>query len=528
METIEKVKKEEEHSFETWFNIPKSLQTLDQILIHNGYINEEKYHVEKFYYLIHKLNQAQIEDKSLKNDDFVQLHSDILESLFGKKYYRNILDTLKTLEIIEENESYQPGAKSKGYKLTDSYRNQPSEFEKRTGGTGSFIEKLLMFYKNKMNKFLYKKEYKAAYLNLTSVRLHEEKTIKALKEKCKELGISEEIIPATLCTSTLTDIKNEILIKKAEVPGAVKIAYWLMSIIMIIEKRWIFSIDEKGFRVHTNITNMPKELRSCLIMDDTNDLVELDIPASQLLFLAVKLKNLRGKTEYKIYKDLVKFLIRTVNEDIYTLIGTDLKLIREDMTLEEKKEVRSAVKGKVFQEILFGKTYSNQMSDYFKKNYPSVYNYILKLKNPSYRSCSVVLQKEESSYVYGIVIKELVMLKPDIYILTVHDSIIVKRSDLNMVYEAMTRLFFKKYGENIKPKSTYYMKEFEPVDSKEPEMNSTEETILMLQRKKKEIAAQKRKDAEELNDLYEGFMEICYIDKNSTWSKKNLEELQNL
>ncbi|HWZ23219.1 MAG TPA: hypothetical protein VNW06_11230, partial [Cytophagaceae bacterium] len=481
-------KEKEEIIFKTNFNIPISLQEFDQLLIHNGYINEARYHIDKFYYLIHKLNQAHQEDKSLKEDAFVQLHSEILEILFGKDYYKNILTVLKHLGIIEEEPSYQVGVKCKGYRLTEQYKDQPSSYVEKTGTEGSFIKKLLEFYKNKTKKFFYKQEYKAAYLNLTSVAFDEQKVLQVLKEKCKELCIDGGILPATLCSLTLEQAKNDLLTRKKELPGAVKLAYWMSSVIRVLRKEWQFSVDEKGFRVHTNITNMPKELRECILLNDTNDLVEIDIPASQLLFLAVKLKNMLG-IEHKVHRDLVKFLIKTVKEDIYTSIGEELHLFPEEVTQEERKKIRDEVKQDVFQSILFGKTYKNEYSLYFQKKYPTIYNYIKKLKQNDYRHSSIVLQKEESSFIFGTVIKNLIKYNPDLYFLTVHDSIIIKRVDLALVYDTMTRLFFKKYGENIKPKITYYIKENEPAHFQEPELDSMEETLLLLRRKhrKKEI-----------------------------------------
>ena len=201
-----------------------------------------KKHKDKFKYLIHLLyvtpltnrryyKQLTATVKSVSKRIHIPLSGKKLSQLFGERYYKKILDCSKELKYLESTNHWIIGEKSIGYRLTKQLRSQ---IYKR-----DFIE----------NPILIKKILKSK----SSDSLDD--IGKKLYEKLKELDFdfdsAQKYLDECLKRGEYNPTDNKYLSRRLMIDS------WKYHGIRA-------KIDEKGFRLHTNLTNLPKELRQFL------------------------------------------------------------------------------------------------------------------------------------------------------------------------------------------------------------------------------------------------------------------------
>ena len=89
--------------------------SLDHILCYN------KRWEEKYIYFIHTIVFRSLRDKR-SYEGFVNLPQVLIQLFLGSRYSRHILRQLKNSGIIEIDNTFTPGIKSKSYRLTEKYR----------------------------------------------------------------------------------------------------------------------------------------------------------------------------------------------------------------------------------------------------------------------------------------------------------------------------------------------------------------------------------------------------------------------
>jgi hypothetical protein len=455
--------------------IPVSLQqNLYNILVSVGEEQYAKKHLSKFYYLIHKLREEVIINKSIEKDSYINLHSNILDDLLGSRYTPDILRILiKETNIIETDNHYIVGDKAKGYRLNRKYIDEPFVWYK---DDSKFTQKLIQYKRNKIMKYMNKREYHSIFLNLTSLTFNynklknylikflnnlslpnlsffsffllctdifqEEHIIKELIDLQKELQSilyanteEEPVLPNTICT----------YIFDSEEYTLTKLIHDLVCIIKIIKKDWFFVVDNKGNRLHNNITNLNKNLRECLVLDGCEDNVNIDISCSQPSLLAFQCMEYLGERgiDYRKQKDLVKYIIYCIRKDKENDIYMYLK----------KKIGFTGSRGEfkeVFFQILYGKLYETEFTKLFKQEFPTVWSIACEIKKKDYRQLSIQLMKLESNVMFFGVIKRLLEINPDICILTIHDSIFTKKENLELVKQVMSEVFYERFKERVR------------------------------------------------------------------------------
>lgn len=173
-------------------------------------------------------------------------------------------------------------------------------------------------------------------------------------------------------------------------------------------------------RLDTNITSMCSEFMQ--VIKEDNDLVELDMSNSQFAILSHILPDL-DTVDYRLFKAL------SFSGELYGYIKTKLNLD----TLKEAKNI-------TFQ-VLFGK--ENQRTQGikdFSELFPSVLKWINNYKSENgYKDFSVMLQKEEAKMFVDEIYREIKREK--LFCLTKHDSLIIRREDLEEVQEFVDEYF---------------------------------------------------------------------------------------
>lgn len=355
--------------------------------------------VLKSAYLAHIINEL-LTKYTLTGEISFTIWSIILQEMYGKHYARYI-EYLVDNDIIILTQNKQVGKTSRRYKINLKFIQD---------------EKIRRyeFY----DKFLYKKiqrrKIDVSFTSLTSSPINELVRMKIIED------LSYVNVDCDKAMNYLNNIKNDITLDsylKNEI-----------SITNISNNDIYYKFDGYG-RFHTNFTTLKKYIRNNYLKINNEDIFEIDIKNSQPFFLAI------------LMKDYYKF--KTIPEGIKTYIDLAYNgLFYEDF--EEKCSVdiptRELAKKYVYK-VFFGKNVKNKINLLFKKYYPEVYEFILNYKNEyrDYKALSHKLQKLESDFIFNHVVYDIMILNPEINLITIHDSIIVSYRYKKIVEEIFDR-----------------------------------------------------------------------------------------
>ncbi len=241
----------------------------------------------------------------------------------------------------------------------------------------------------------------------------------------------------------------------------------------INESRYRMSIDDFGKRLHTNLTNLPKELRKCLRYDG-NILVEVDIKNSQFYFVIKFVLDYVKSNNPKLYNDLIsldndidklKILKQSVeykDAALYIKDATSLEFyenIGRNFYLKFGFELtRDSIKDYMFESIFSKSKSKSRIKTIFKEMYPLVYEILDdKKKNNSlekdkHKALSKSLQRLESSLVLRTICKNPLLI--DIPIFTIHDAILTTNENVPLVKEIIETTLYNSihFKPNVKVK----------------------------------------------------------------------------
>ena len=203
----------------------------------------------------------------------------------------------------------------------------------------------------------------------------------------------------------------------------------------------IFKQDKVGNRLHTNITNMSSELRPFISHETGEQLVNLDIRNSQpLLFATLIQDHYKGQDlpeDAKLYIELTSAGL--FYEHIMRLCGVP-------QIPGERKLFKKQFFGRVFFcENLHMDSYAD--AQVFKEHFPNVYELIRFYKRKDYKQLAIEMQKRESKIIIDTVCSNLFKeYGPDFFCLTIHDSIVVLKSQQELVKQCICNAFATLYG----------------------------------------------------------------------------------
>lgn len=210
-----------------------------------------------------------------------------------------------------------------------------------------------------------------------------------------------------------------------------KYNYYKLSIEMFKDK--YFTVDKSGFRFHSNLTNLPCDLRPFLGGFKAS-LAQIDIKSSQPTFLGLKLK-FRG---FEYTEELDRYLAVCQSGLFYEFFAE-----RCGQVLDLKdKEIRKGFKIRLFSELFFN-TNRSQLTCFesvFQAEFPNIFNFIRQVKVEGNDKLATMLQNEESRFIFELV------SRLDFEVYTIHDSIISDRVNVLTVKQEMEKLFEEFYN----------------------------------------------------------------------------------
>jgi hypothetical protein len=175
--------------------------------------------------------------------------------------------------------------------------------------------------------------------------------------------------------------------------------------------------DEFGFRFHSNLTNSPRGVKDYLRIGGQS-IMEIDLANSHPLWDAFQItkRKIGGCEEYVRLCSAGQFY------DHFVQYGW----------------TREEVKDEFLQSILFKKNgYNSRIKKRFKQDFPNVAAHWEKCKAKDPANFARLLQRAEAGFMIYTVVDTLRRLNPDMFVATIHDSILTLPEHAGLVKQVI-------------------------------------------------------------------------------------------
>ena len=371
-----------------------TLQFLPECLYHIENIKTINYKETKLKtdYLIDIIHSLVLKYYFKKENRFA-INATVLKDKYGYlyNYYINYLVDNNIISLMTQ---YQTGVTSRIYSLDDNIFNCK-----------------IKRYKN-YDKVLLRK-YKSKFVEMVGSSINEKESLidEDVKEKLVAdlFSVNIEFERAIFFLDSLKYQDYDIYNRN------------IYSVECINNKHIFYHFDAYG-RMHTNYTILKSFIRKNCLMIDGEETCEIDIQNSQPLFLSKLIKESNSKwvkeDEFELFREL-------------TTNGYYYQYVMEKTGEEDKKKVKEMT-----YKVLFGRNMANSKADkFFKTLFPTIHNFIklYKKEHGDYKILAYDLQKAESNLIFNKMIKNIMILHPEIKIITIHDSIVVQKKYRDIV-----------------------------------------------------------------------------------------------
>lgn len=433
-----------------------------------------------------------------KREGFVPLHSKVLE---GKvPAYRRHLDWLLSAGIIESDEDYTPGVVSTGYRFTTPYAGvKYKRVEVRDFVLCRKIKADKIFSNRNAGTRLH--PYLWRWFLSGKLQINRSAAFKWLEEQ-------EEREVEALIRKRLPRVR--FAAEKAAIVE--KCANQRHLIDRIVEHKYFYTVDDTGNRLHTNLTNLPKEIRD-FISYDGRQLVSIDIKNSQP-YMSMALFDKRFwqsniKIDFPTLKRMNKGLYERMRKGdshyLYSIMFVHSSETPVPIDFRKELFFRKVIQGEIYeylQEVfedaghylgstpaekrikvknivltcLFDddwKIYNRKPDSFvqvFRNHFPSIARVFGYIKGYGYRNLSILLQRIESFLLLDKICHRISQERPDIPLFTIHDNVVttlgneeyvksVMRGELERIMGAAPQLsveYWKRPVPVIELSSCYY------------------------------------------------------------------------
>ena len=192
---------------------------------------------------------------------------------------------------------------------------------------------------------------------------------------------------------------------------------YIGSIQAIIDGYLDFTVDDFAGRVHTNFSRLKRELKRHLRIEGQRP-VEIDIKNSQPTFLAIVAWQ------------------NAVDEPAYHTLCEQGRLY--DWLAEKGGWTRAYVKEELMAKAFFSKNrYTNAVKRLFNAEFPGIAALIEKIKAKDHTKLAQVLQRAEAQYMIHGVCETIRKVRPNVPVVTIHDSILTAPDCVEYVLQTM-------------------------------------------------------------------------------------------
>jgi hypothetical protein len=475
--------------------LPKNLD-LDEIL------KKKKTEIKNFkkdnlVYILGLVVKIRSCNKEYLYEEYIPLKAAYIQSII--RNYKEYIEYAKDNGILECDDIYIEGEKCYGYKFSTLYD------EVDLKGVNLTDLKVINSIK-KNNPLSRPKKYQPLYKWYEGIEIDYEGALNCIIELKDKISKEAKTIEKT---SYVKGFDGKITPKTVSTKLNVDCFYRaaLGNINYIKDKEFNLSVDKRCGRLHSNITNMKKELRDFLTYKGV-ELVAVDLKNCQpFLSTALfkpefyeknkKLRKYKGvhykdystvSNMYKqgtmlsnrikvdpIYLTLVKNSGTSVIADIstyfdYVLNGTFYEEFAKMIKDETGKIVsdRAELKKVMFQVFFTSNSYKGkrlgaEYKNIFNKHFPNVYKLfevIKKGKDKDDKSCkpllAVLLQNIESRLILDKCCGRITKERPDLFIITIHDSIVTTKGNEEYIKKVIEEEALNYIGNKPKVEFEYW------------------------------------------------------------------------
>lgn len=410
-----------------------------------------KYHKDHFVYILHLITSlhSKKRDNIDDYDGFTPINGQVLQRRNHeyKKYLKYLLDR----NIIICDWFYIPKKKSYGYKISDRYQSE--------------IRVVKITKKTLIKSIINNRDY------------NREKTEELLfLKKWFNSSLKIDIVSAKKYLKTEYIKDKKIKSQKTKSTPEIKYNARLLPILNTHTQNHNFHVDNKGYRLHTNLTQTKTELRK-FISYEGKKLCAVDIKNSQP-FLSIALldknifinNNIQDKiinpnlinnnsimlvdliNEIEKKPDVIEFKKMVGSGEFYEQFG-EILIDERIVEVDDNCNIRAMAKDITFSTFFSPNTsitYNNAMK-VFKAKFPNVYRVfkLIKTGREKHNSLAIALQRLEAELVLDRACKIINRLKPNIPLYTLHDSIITTEENVDFIELIMSKVLKKQIG--IKP-----------------------------------------------------------------------------
>ncbi|WP_412476973.1 hypothetical protein [Flavobacterium sp. TBRC 19031] len=429
--------------------VPENIN-IDRLLDENP--PDFKYKRDCFVYILHLITSIPAGKRDIidNSQGFTPINKKFLQARIHN--YNEYINYLKRHRIIEENRQYKPGKFSRGLKFAQAYQSKVIPVRITEWTLIKNIEYLNRNYNVELTEEL---SYLKRWFN-DELEIDYEGGINYLNE----------LYESELCNGETSEIM-------------LRYNSRLLPFLRLKNKEFSFHVDNTGFRLHTNITQLMGGLRR-FVKYGGKRLCAIDIKNSQP-FLAISLldddiftKNnmdtkitnpkLTTLSNYPIMvvekirrvknePDVLQFIENVASGNFYE--GFARVLIENGLVEPNSPEIlREQAK-----EITFCSIYSpnslvssSRYVQLFKELYPNVYSIfkLIKKGHGNHPAFSICLQRLEAELVLHKVCKVVSDEMPDVFITTLHDSVITTEDNVEYVESIMYNVLKEFIG--VEPK----------------------------------------------------------------------------
>lgn len=393
------------------------------------------YHRDYFVYILHLITAIPSRKRDIleKNQGYTPINRKFLQKRLHD--YKRYIEYLKSVGLVEERSYYKPNESSMGLKITAYYEStlRPVVITKWT-----LIKSIIYLHKSYNIEITEELSYLKYWFN-DGIEVDYERGAEYLNQLYQQEVNNPEIT-------------NERLRYNCR----------LLPLMKLRDKEYSFYVDNTGYRLHTNITQMMSGLRK-FVTYEGKKLCAIDIKNSQLYLAIVLLddelfsnNDIASKLVNPMllsnpnYPNMVVDFIRGIKNEpdvllfkewvssglFYEKFGEKLveKGILENSSVQELREAAK--------EITFSSIYSpntsvayNPAVQLFKAIFPNVYKIfkLIKKGHNNHPALSVCLQRLEAQLVLHKACSIIAEERPDVFLLTLHDSIITTEDNVEYV-----------------------------------------------------------------------------------------------
>ena len=433
---------------------------------------------DKIYVLLDSITQSKLK-KSLHINPYTYLNGKKLKYLYGDCYSHMIKLLIKS-NIIESNKSYIVGKQSKGYRYTEHYRSSIPVIMKVNNTT--LVKKLTK--SNHINSSNY--SHLEHFINGLRVDVQQAEKYIYTQYEIKHIEYLRDVD-----SFFRNQLHKDVLSQDVPKNPIFWLYHQLRSIYKLHNNQLRFKVDDTGYRLHTNLTNIKKELREFITYNGIK-LVSVDYVNSQPLLSTILLKKsfwLKDTTINTInhsiipIKDkevnIIESIIKEITYNTYTMIPTfkkrnDSKELNEYTSLcndgvlyeylqsnlgmdsSSRKDVKSSVFQILFTDNRFIGQKEAKPKRAFRDLFPQVYRILSLVKRKNSKFLPILLQKIESEILLNRVAKRIEIEEPSLPIFTIHDSIVTTKGNELYIQSIMLDEMCKAIGSIPKTTIEYW------------------------------------------------------------------------